>query len=74
MTIDERLEKLAERHEALAQSVGILTVDVRAMQVDMRERAERTDAQISKLADIVAKVVDAIVAHDERIERLEGTS
>ena len=29
MTIDERLEKLVERHEALAQTVEILSHDVR---------------------------------------------
>ena len=28
MTIDERLERLTERHEALAQSVETLTLDV----------------------------------------------
>ena len=29
MTIDERLEKLVERHEALAQTVELLSHDVR---------------------------------------------
>jgi archaellum component FlaC len=29
MTIDERLDRLTERHEALAQSLEILTHDVR---------------------------------------------
>ena len=32
MTIDERLDRLTERHEALAQSLEILTADVREMQ------------------------------------------
>ena len=46
MTIDERLEKLAERHEALSQSVEGLTHDVREMReamiaMDARERRGR---------------------------------
>jgi len=32
MTIDERLEKLAERHEALTQTVEMVTSDLRELQ------------------------------------------
>ncbi len=31
MTIDERLERLTERHEALTQSIELLTLDVREL-------------------------------------------
>jgi archaellum component FlaC len=53
MTIDERLDRLVERHEALAQSVESLTRDIHQMQesmardhaimlkMDARERAGR---------------------------------
>jgi hypothetical protein len=31
MTIDERLDRLAERHEALAESLQLLTADVQSL-------------------------------------------
>ena len=37
MNIDERLEKLAQRHEALTQSIELLTHDVHDMQGFMGE-------------------------------------
>lgn len=40
MTIDERLDKLAQRHEALTQSLELLTHDVRDMQGSMGELRE----------------------------------
>ena len=42
MTIDERLERLAERHEALIQSVELLQV----MQRDNEERWEKRFGQV----------------------------
>lgn len=43
MTIDERLEKLTERHEALSQSLELLTADVQDMQRAQKERDVRID-------------------------------
>ena len=60
MTIDERIEKLAERHEALAQSVELLTADVRELVL----RGKQTDENIARLLRI------AEIQH-ERITRLE---
>ncbi len=37
MTVDERIEKLVERHEALGQSVELLTHDVKLLEVLVRE-------------------------------------
>ena len=36
-TIDERLDRLVERHEALAQSIELLTADVHQMQETARQ-------------------------------------
>ena len=45
MTIDERLERLTERHEALAESLGL-----------MRTEGEQTAARIRALATFPLKI------------------
>jgi hypothetical protein len=44
MTIDERLEKLTERHEALTQSVELLRI-----------AQEETDKRFKRVADLFAQ-------------------
>ena len=61
MTIDERLDRLVERHEALSQSVELLTKDVRDLGKYVGEIAEGT-ARLLHIAEI----------HENRITRLEG--
>ncbi|HZP25271.1 MAG TPA: hypothetical protein VFB04_17655 [Terriglobales bacterium] len=63
MTIDERLDRLVERHEALAQSVELLTKVVRELGKYVGEIAEGT-ARLLHVAEI----------HEKRITRLEGGS
>lgn len=86
MTIDERLEKLAERHEALAQAVELMVAE-------NRDRDAKTSKSFGKLADAslkqfelhgklqkqIAEVTDSVntlarVAemHEHRITHLEG--
>ena len=70
MTIDERLEKLTERHEALAQSLGLLSIDIR--------KTEENIAKVSKTVDILAQSVFDLVGivrgHERRIVGLEDQS
>lgn len=40
-TIDQRLDRLVERHEALAQSIELLTHDIDQMRQEAREAAAR---------------------------------
>lgn len=61
MNIDERIERLTERHEALSQSVELLTRDVNNMQGYIKDIAEST-ARLLHIAQI----------HEHRITRLEG--
>jgi prefoldin subunit 5 len=56
MTIDERIEKLTERHEAVAESAQILTANIRELIV---HRAQ-TDAQIRALGVNEGRMMDAI--------------
>jgi len=60
MTIDERLDRLTERHEALTHTVELITADIRNLTALMSQ----TDQFINQLAHIAA-------AHEQRIENLE---
>jgi prefoldin subunit 5 len=61
MNIDERLEKLVERHEALTQSVEMLTTDLRELKTLVNDIAEGT-----------ARLLHVVEAHEHRISDLEG--
>jgi hypothetical protein len=61
MTIDERLEKLAERHEALAQAVELLGHRVEQLVTATEHDGENIRA-LARIAEI----------HERRISHLEG--
>jgi archaellum component FlaC len=60
MDIDERLERLAQRHDALTQTVELLTKDLSDMKVLVNDIAEGT-ARLLHVAEI----------REKRISRLE---
>ena len=54
MTIDERLDRLTERHEALTQSVEMLHLEIRDLKESAQSLlriAEIHEARISRLED-----------------------
>jgi DNA repair exonuclease SbcCD ATPase subunit len=86
MTIDERLDRLTERHEAVAQSLEMLTADVREYVAESRAFAARTQTNMDELRKHMIALVEnnnklsnIIIAHDaqlddheRRLEDLEG--
>jgi hypothetical protein len=60
MTIDERLERLTERHEALTQTVELIA----AAQI-------KNDERMAELRDTMNRLANIIIAHEQRIESLE---
>jgi hypothetical protein len=60
MTIDERLERLTERHEALTETVELIA----AAQV-------KNDERMGQLMDTMNRLGNIIIAHEQRIENLE---
>jgi hypothetical protein len=82
MTIDERLDRLTARHEALTQTVELLL----AAQLRNEERHEKNEemqatnqAIQAKTQTMLAEIVDSIhsleriaFSHEHRITRLEG--
>jgi len=61
VTIDERLDKLTERHEALTQTVELTAAE-------NRER----DRRMGEIMEAVGRLVHVAEIHEHRIERLEG--
>ena len=60
MTIDERLDRLTERHEALTQTVELIA----AAQI-------KNDERMAELRDTMNRLANIIIAHEQRIEDLE---
>ena len=62
MTIDERLEKLTERHAALTLNLELLTRDVQDLKVAAQQDGENIRA-LARIAEI----------HDRRLTHLEDS-
>jgi hypothetical protein len=81
MTIDERLEKLTERHEALTQSLELSILENRERYASWgAERAESAwDKQVKFIGESLARLAGTAIlhqhlpnSHDDRLDRLEG--
>lgn len=74
MTIDERLERLAERHEGLAQTVEMLAVSVPNLErlSEANEgRVDRLTEQMANLMDTMNRLGNIVIAHEDRIGNVE---
>jgi len=61
MTIDERIEKLTERHEVLTQSVELLVAD-----------GKLVTQHLQVLARATSQLLSAVESHERRLTNLEG--
>ena len=68
MNIDQRIERLTERHEALAQSVELLTADVR----ELSTAVATTNTQVSAIGIALHELIKIVTIHETRIGRLEA--
>lgn len=68
MTIDERLERLTERHEALARGVEILVAENRKT----AEENQRRDRRLGEIMEGIARLLHVAEIHERRITELEG--
>jgi len=68
MTTDERLDRLTEKHEALAESLQLLTADVQSLAQSVKEH----DRILRGPADLIGELARIASGHEHRIERLEG--
>ena len=70
MTVEERLDRLTERHEALTLNVELLTKDVRDLAQEMRSLG----ALVKDVALGTARLLHAVEGHERRIGALEDRS
>jgi hypothetical protein len=68
MNTDERLERLTEKHEALAESLQLLTADVQSLAKSVKEH----DRILRGHADLIGDLARIASVHEQPIERLEG--
>jgi ribosomal protein L12E/L44/L45/RPP1/RPP2 len=69
MNIDERLERLVERHEALAQTVELIAIG----QQKTSEQIHAITAAMSMDAENIRALARIAEIHERRISHLEGT-
>jgi chromosome segregation ATPase len=76
MNIDERLDKLTERHEALTQNVALLSIDVKdlagevkKLTRDLQQVTNLTRAMVGGIADLTT----IVRSHEQRISGLENS-
>jgi ferritin-like metal-binding protein YciE len=75
MDIDQRLERLTERHEALTQSVELFVASTRE-NLDRLERvAEENDKRLAgrmaDLMDTMNRIGNIIISHEDRLDDVE---
>ncbi len=68
MTTDQRLDRLTERHEALAESLQLLTADVQSLAQSVTQH----DKILRGHADLIGDLVKIATAHEQRFQRLDG--
>ena len=65
MNIDERLDRLTQRHEALTQSVELLVHS-------QREASEKNQVLMTHVIESIDSLARIAHAHERRISDLEG--
>src|SRR5271165_1374355 len=68
MTIDERLERLTERHEALTQTVEL----VGHLQQKNEEALAKNEALMARVIESIDRLARIAQAHEQRISDIEG--
>jgi hypothetical protein len=68
MTTDERLDRLTEKHETLAESLQLLTADVQSLAQSVKEH----DRILRGHAGLIGDLVRIAAGHEQRMQRLEG--
>lgn len=68
MTIDERLDKLTARHEALTQTVEIIG----SMQLRNEEAIKAMVANVDRLNITMDRLANIVIRHEERLDDLDG--
>lgn len=74
MNIDERLDRLTERHEALTQTVELLARQAQETERRLASQSEQTERRLDRIADFLDRLGRIVEGHERRISGLEGGS
>jgi len=76
MTLDERLERLAERHEALTQTVELMVAENRqaaekmaAENKQMAMENRHRDRRLGEIMEGIASLLHVAEIHEQRLDR-----
>jgi DNA repair exonuclease SbcCD ATPase subunit len=71
VTIDERIERLTERHEALAQSIELMVATQKENDSRYHERFQKNEDRLGQLMDSMNRLVRVVEIHEHRLDNLE---
>ena len=69
MTLDERLERLTERHEALTQSVELMVAENRQAAEKMAAENLKRDKRLGEIMEGIASLLHVAEIHEQRLDR-----
>jgi hypothetical protein len=67
MDIDQRLDRLTERHEALTQTVEIIA----GMQKNNEEAHQKNEVLLARVVESIESLARIAHSHEQRITRIE---
>ena len=73
-TIDERLDRLTERHEALTQSVEMFIHESREGHARLVSSQTKTEKMLAEVVESINSLARIAHAHENRITHLEDRS
>ena len=65
MTLDERLERLTERHEALTQSVELIVAENRQAAENMAAENKQRDRRLGEIMEGIASLLHVAEIHEQ---------
>lgn len=71
MTFEEKIDRLTERHEALAQTVELMGHRINDLANELRTNINGLITAINKDAENIRMLANIATSHEHRIERLE---
>jgi hypothetical protein len=71
VTVDERLERLTERHEALTQTVKLMIHEQRETRQQQLEWQEKNQILIAQVLESIESLARIAHVHERRIPDLE---
>jgi len=71
MTFEERFELIAQRHQALAETVEIVAGMQREAERRDQERDTKYNERFTRVLDVVEQLASVVQSHERRIQDLE---